>query len=250
GDRAAAIRWLPAEAAAWPEIADDPPALLIHAATCYGRPHETVAQLVEANVIFPLRVIAAIAPTAVLDLATPMPPDFNRYAESKADFARWAGRMAARLVQAPMQRLYGPGEDGAGVVPSMIRACLSGAATLDITSGTQRRDFIHVDDAARALALLARRMIDGAESPSVVEIGTGQTIAIKDLASLIARLCATGTRVAPGALPNRPGEPPLLVADPRYMLSLGWAPRISLERGLAAQIATYPPSSQATSRAP
>lgn len=243
GERAAMIRWLPAEAAAWPALENDPPALLIHTATCYGRPHETVAQLVEANLEFPLRVVgAALAAgtAAVLDIATPMPAGFSPYAESKADFARWAGRMAgdrARLVRALPQRLYGPGEDGAGVVPSMIQTCLSRSPTLDITSGTQRRDFLHIEDAAHALALVARRLIDGATVPATVEIGTGKPVAIKDLALLIARLCGTGTRVVPGALPDRPGEPAWLAADPAWLRSLGWAPRVTLEDGLAAQIA-------------
>ncbi len=93
--------------------------------------------------------------------------------------------------------LYGPRDNfdlkSSHVIPAMIRKCVvardAGQSEVVLWGdGTPTREFIYVEDAARGLVLGAERY----DSSDPVNIGSGQEIAIKDLARLIAD--ATGFR--------------------------------------------------------
>ena len=87
--------------------------------------------------------------------------------------------------------LYGPGDnfdlETAHVIPALIRKCVeakeSGRREIVLWGdGSPTREFLHVDDAAEGLLLAAERY-DGGEP---VNLGSGEEIAIRDLARLIA----------------------------------------------------------------
>ncbi|MGH7264345.1 MAG: NAD-dependent epimerase/dehydratase family protein, partial [Candidatus Rokuibacteriota bacterium] len=87
-------------------------------------------------------------------------------------FAASRGRTAAvaRLFQ-----VYGPGEPDARLVPGVIRSLLAGRPCR-LTAGTHRRDFIHVEDAASALAAVARASLDGP-----VNVGTSTAVPVAEV---------------------------------------------------------------------
>jgi UDP-glucose 4-epimerase len=94
-------------------------------------------------------------------------------------------------------------------------------------SGRERRDWVHVDDAAKLLVAAATR-----ETPDVINGGTGNGTCVADvLATLFAALGATTSPVFDGV--TRAGDPPDYVADPRRAAALGWRATTSLEAGLA-----------------
>jgi nucleoside-diphosphate-sugar epimerase len=123
--------------------------------------------------------------------------------------------------------LYGPGEGTARLVPSLARALVAGEPAR-CSSGTVIRDFMDVRDAGRALALLALSDVTGA-----VNIASGTGTGIADLARMLGRLAARPELVHIGALPDRPGEPPRIVADvTRLTDDVGFRPDHALEAGL------------------
>jgi nucleoside-diphosphate-sugar epimerase len=104
-----------------------------------------------------------------------------------------------------------------------------------MTDGAQRRDFLHVTDAGRALAALADSSLTGA-----VNIASGEGLVLADLARRIASLTGGVELLRMGALPQRENEPPCLVADvSRLRQELGWRPRIGLEDGLRDTVAWW-----------
>lgn len=120
--------------------------------------------------------------------------------------------------------LCGPREHPARLVPSVARALLAGEVA-ECSAGTQRRDFLHVDDVADALVTLLRSDVTGP-----VNIGRGEAVAVKDVIELVARACGRPDLVRLGARPTPPNEPPLLVPDvSRLRDEVGWRPGISLE---------------------
>ncbi|HST34325.1 MAG TPA: NAD(P)-dependent oxidoreductase [Solirubrobacteraceae bacterium] len=128
--------------------------------------------------------------------------------------------------------LYGPGEDERRLVPDVARKLLAGeqAPTSD---GTQERDFMHVDDVAAAFAALLDSAVEGP-----VNIASGEPVRIADVLALIARAAGRPELLRIGALPRRPGEPDLLVADvARLRDEVGFAPSVELERGIAETVA-------------
>lgn len=125
---------------------------------------------------------------------------------------------------------YGPHEPTVRLVPDLVRALLEGRVAR-CSSGGQVRDFIHVDDAAEAFVALLASDVRGA-----VNIGSGHGIAVKDVALTIAERLGRPDLLAIGALPDRPDEPPSLVADiGRLTNEVGVTPR-PIGEGLDAAI--------------
>ena len=123
--------------------------------------------------------------------------------------------------------LYGPGEAPERLVPSIVTSSLRGDRA-PITVGTRRRDFLHVFDAGAALAALADSALEGP-----VNIASGNGVALRDLATLIAERTGGTGLVGIGSPPDRKGDPESLVADVGRMRDeLGYTPQIPLGDGL------------------
>jgi GDP-L-fucose synthase len=89
--------------------------------------------------------------------------------------------------------LYGPGDsfepDRSHVIPALIKKCFdaihSKANHLEVWgTGSASREFLYVEDCARAIVLATQRY----DSPAPVNLGTGREITIRQLAGLIAEL--------------------------------------------------------------
>lgn len=128
---------------------------------------------------------------------------------------------------------YGPWEAPNRLVPAIVTALLRGEEART-TSGDQIRDFLHIDDVGRAVALLARTDIEGA-----VNVGSGIEVRVRDIVAAAAQACGRQDLLRIGALPQRPGDPPYVCADAGRLRGLGWSPRFSLEDGLAETVAWY-----------
>jgi nucleoside-diphosphate-sugar epimerase len=122
--------------------------------------------------------------------------------------------------------LYGPFEDPGRFVSSIALALLRGERAA-MTAGTQRRDFLHAADAGRAFAALADSEVQGP-----VNIASGESIALRDLAEAIAARI-DGAQLDVGARATAPGDPPALVTAARRLREeVGWRPSIGIEQGV------------------
>jgi nucleoside-diphosphate-sugar epimerase len=127
--------------------------------------------------------------------------------------------------------LYGPREAPGRLVAAVTRALLAGEAA-ETASGTPRRDFLHVDDVAGALSGILRSDLVGP-----VNVGSGVAVPLAEVVDRIAAVIGRPELLQRGALPDRPGEPPLLVADvDRLRDEVGFTPRVTLEQGIAATV--------------
>jgi nucleoside-diphosphate-sugar epimerase len=126
--------------------------------------------------------------------------------------------------------LYGPGEDPQRIIPFVARQLAAGERA-KVSAGTQVRDFLHVSDAATAFVVL---LSDSLAGP--VNIGSAVGVTIRSVVETLARMAGRPDLVDLGAVPLQPGEPPMIVADNRRLLSTGWRQKITLEAGLAEMI--------------
>ncbi len=164
----------------------------------------------------------------------------NVYAASKV--AAWAFcRMYYRAHGTPVVvarpfNIYGPGQTQRALIPSAIRAALSGQ-DFPTTPGRQRRDFIFVDDVVDGfLAIAAAPELEG-ES---LDLGTGQATAVSAVVERIFALCGGAGQPQIGALSYRPGVVWESVADADRTKQLaGWQARIGLEEGLEITVKTF-----------
>lgn len=128
---------------------------------------------------------------------------------------------------------YGPGDGEARFLPSLVRSLREGRP-FDTSPGTQRRDFIHIDDVGAGLAALARSAVTGP-----VNLGTGVGPSLREVAVEAARaMGADPALLRFGALPLRDGDPAVLVADvARLRNEVGFTPRIGWRDGVARFVA-------------
>jgi UDP-arabinose 4-epimerase len=91
--------------------------------------------------------------------------------------------------------------------------------------GTAVRDYIHVDDLARAHVLALEYLLDNGETIAV-NLGTGHGASVRQVIDTAQRV--TGLEIAAHDASRRTGDPPVLVADPKKASEvLGWAPQRS-----------------------
>ncbi|MDH4987804.1 GDP-L-fucose synthase [Aminobacter anthyllidis] len=139
------------------------------------------------------------------------------------------------FISAMPTNLYGPGDNfdltSSHVLPALIRkaheARLSGATELTIWgSGTPRREFLHVDDAADALVFLLKSY----SGDQHVNVGSGTDVTILELAQTVARVIGFEGRIALDT--SKPDGTPRKLMSGDKLARLGWQPRIELESGI------------------
>jgi UDP-glucose 4-epimerase len=131
--------------------------------------------------------------------------------------------------------VYGPRQDPfspyAGVVAAFLRAIREGRPLHIHGDGEQTRDFVFVEDVARALH---RSAIAPRANGEVVNVGTGRGISIRGLAELVSSI-GGGRGLTFG--PSRSGDVRHSVAEvSRAMKAIGFRARVPLEQGLRALI--------------
>jgi nucleoside-diphosphate-sugar epimerase len=127
--------------------------------------------------------------------------------------------------------LYGPREVPSRLVPSVIRSLLAGEPVAT-GAGEQVRDFLHVEDVAGAVVALLDSRVVGA-----VNIASGIGVSVGEVIEAIVSVIGRPELVRRGELPDRPGEPPLLVADvTRLREEVGFRPHRLLAGGLAETV--------------
>ena len=128
--------------------------------------------------------------------------------------------------------IYGPRQNPqgeAGVIAIFCHRLLSGQPMIINGDGGQTRDFVHVEDVARANVLALERE----EVTGPINIGTGVETSVTEIARMLA--AAAGSAAPPAHAPARPGEQRRSCLDPaRAGRVLGWRPGVSLRDGLAA----------------
>jgi len=133
--------------------------------------------------------------------------------------------------------VYGPRQDPhgeAGVVAIFCGRILDGRSLLVFGDGTQTRDYVHVGDVAEATFAAATAELPRARrvDDRAFNIGTGVGTSVLDLASTL--LTAAGATSPIEFAPKRPGEQQhSFLSIDKARDALDWAPRVSLERGLA-----------------
>lgn len=100
-------------------------------------------------------------------------------------------------------------------------------------TGMARREFLHVDDCAKAILFL----IEHRDSPEIINIGSGQDISIKELAQKIA--CKTGFKGKISWDTSKPDGMLRKCLDISKITRLGFKPEISLDEGINQMIAEY-----------
>ena len=139
--------------------------------------------------------------------------------------------------------LYGPRDNfdpaTSHVIPALIRKMVeareAGAEEVVLWgTGAASREFLYVDDCARAVLLAAERY----DGPDPVNLGTGEEITIRDLAALIAEIVGFEGRLTTD--PSKPdGQPRRCLDTSRAAELFGFRAGVSLRDGLRRTVDWY-----------
>lgn len=129
---------------------------------------------------------------------------------------------------------YGPGEPPGRLIPAVMNAVLDGKP-VETTHGRQVRDFVHVADVAEALRRLLR-----AEAAGPVNVGSGESVSLREVIETITAIAGGAELVRFGARQAPAHEPPALVASVARLQALtGWRPETGLRAGLESSLADW-----------
>ena len=140
--------------------------------------------------------------------------------------------------------VYGTGQraDGAyaAVIPKFIELAVGGLAPTIFGDGLQTRDFVHVDDVAQALLLLATEPWTD-EFEHVYNVCTQTEISLLDLLSSIHNILADVSPETPRPPPNhaeeRAGDIARSIGSMERLVNhSSWTPKIEFAQGLRQQI--------------
>lgn len=188
---------------------------------------------------------AVSADKPVTEKAEPAP--FNVYAESKMAGERlmeFGSKVGLRTAVVRLSNVYGDALDHHDrVAPAFARAAAEGG-TLHVEDGTRIFDFVHIDDAARGIALMVSKFTDlpRAEMLPLVHFVTGRSVTLKQLAEMSVSL-APWAKPQTEEKPGRTYDVKGFVGDPSFAAEyLGWKAEVKLEDGLRKLIEEWRPA--------
>lgn len=215
---------------------------VIHCATSYGRKGE-IEPVLDSNLILPLRILDAIQNTSTTFIN--IDSFFNKnvsqyytlphYSLSKKSLLIWLQYYALTrpVVNLRLEHLFGPGDGEDKFVSQAIsKIGLEKTERFKLTSGLQKRDFIHVEDVCDAIGLLIENLKSYKIGFHEYEIGTGQATSIREFVEMIKEISSSTTILEFGVIETPPGEIQESFANKEFQSKFGWKPKITLEQGI------------------
>jgi GDP-L-fucose synthase len=145
-------------------------------------------------------------------------------------------------ISAMPTNLYGPGDnfhpENSHVLPALMRriheAKEKNAAEVVIWgSGTPRREFLYVDDLAKASLFL----LENYDDPQTINVGVGQDLPIHELAALIAETVGYEGTLRQDL--TKPDGTPRKLLDVSRLHGLGWHATTGLQEGITSTYEWY-----------
>jgi CDP-glucose 4,6-dehydratase len=137
--------------------------------------------------------------------------------------------------------LYGGGDlNFSRLIPEAVSAAIDGRRPVIRSDGSPERDFLYVEDAARAYLAIARALDEGRGRGEAFNAGGGRPHSVRNVVELVCRV--SGADVEPDI---RGAGTPAGEIDRQYVDAAkiravcGWEPRVGLEEGLRLTVEWY-----------
>jgi len=203
------------------------------------------SNLLESGIAYGRFVYTATSEVYGFQTEVPFNEDFQPFPISPYAIGKYAGELYAQMKRhqnnSPIVIIrpfntFGPYQSERAVIPELIFKCLNGLP-VETTEGKQTREFNYVDNIVNGFISIAETE---PIPDKVINIGSNQEIAIRDLVEKIHFLCDSTSELRIGALKNRPTEVWRMSADNQRALELlDWKPLISFDEGLDKTISWY-----------
>jgi len=217
---------------------------VIHAATIYRKTNDSITNLINTNVLLPIRLFELASKYNVsvffntdsfFNNKTYNYSYLSEYTISKNQSLEWLKLLSinssCKLVNMKIFHMYGEGDSLTKFIPQIISKIRENTSFIELTKGNQTRDFIYIDDVVNAYKIILKN-IDKLKEFQEFDVGTGQSTSIKGMVNLIKKITSSGTDLQFGKLPYRKGEVMESTADIFTLKKMGWSPGFSIEEGI------------------
>jgi len=214
--------------------------VIINTATSSYNRGGDLNQIMDANVIFPLKLLEQVYNTGkcikFINAGAFIPDKYiDSYFLSKKIFSSCMKEYSKyiNIIDVQLQMLYGGSSSHTQFVSKIALDFLREKKYLSLTKGEQKRDLIYIDDAVSAFRAIVDNIDKFKDGYTEVDLGSGVSISIKHLVKKIKKITNNQvTCLEFGAIEYRSNEIMNSKANINLLKSLGWSPKINLDKGL------------------
>lgn len=218
--------------------------IVVHTATYYGNKNESVLPLINTNLLFTIDLYECAQHYGVqcfINTDTLLPFEVSSYALSKKHTREWLHFVSEKLrvINMKIEYMYGPTQRKDQFIPWLIEQMRENTPVIDLTEGTQKRDFVYIDDVVDAYMLIMQNC-SSFEMYEEFEVGYG---AAREVRQIVVRLYEKikqrsniSSKLNFGAIAYRNGESMHIEADVSKLNHLGWHPKVNIEEGLQRMV--------------
>ena len=229
----------------------------------YGvnRKDQNINEILDGNIIFLINLLRSISHTPKLfinigscaeygkiDFGIEAEEDYalrpqSIYASAKAS-SFYFGKNIAKENNIPFIHLrlfgiYGIGEHDKRLIPYVIKSLNANKEVL-LTSGTQVRDWLYIDDLTDALHLILNCDPSKISQENVYNICSGEGISVKDVINIIVEKLKVRSELLKWNAIKRVDEHNWIVGSSRkFTMLTGWNPKININNGIKQFINYY-----------
>jgi CDP-paratose synthetase len=223
------------------------PDAVLHAACSYDDADNNMMRVLTSNFHFGFEILQGLEKLSsrsrciFINAGTSLPEFTNFYAFTKRQFSRFGQFIVQRcpqrlqFIDLQLETFFGFESHPTRFTSKILHDCCGQKSNFELTSGRQKRDFIHVGDVVAAFEIALRKS-DYIGDYESIPVGSGEARSVRVFAETVKRLSGSPTELVFGALPDRPFEAMHCVADCAKLLGLGWKLSASFEDSVASVI--------------
>jgi CDP-paratose synthetase len=222
--------------------------IVIHSACDYGRNKKSISSLVDSNIVFGLKVLDAslkFNTSTFINTDTFLDKNLNFYSLSKRHFLEWLhiNSNNIHVINLKIEHMYGEKDDTQKLVPWVLSQLKENTEEINLTKGDQERDFIYIDDVVSAYIIIIKNL-SKLKNFNQFEVGTGNLVTVKRFIKKIKENFElingdTNTKLNFGTIPYRKDEKMTINLDNSMLISMGWMPKVDIDKGLKKVINDY-----------
>jgi nucleoside-diphosphate-sugar epimerase len=219
---------------------------IIHVATEYGR-SSLYSNVINSNVIFPIKLIELadknklklFINTDSFSCKFQNSSYLKEYISSKIFFKNYLKTLSGiKVANLQLEHVFGEQDSKGKFVTFLLESMLSNQVFINLTEGTQKRDFIYVSDVVDAYMTIINSK-NNLDQFNDYEVGNGKSISVKYFVKLIHKITKSKSKLLFGTIETRIDEIQDSKANNLNLIKLGWKPKINLELAITKMVTYY-----------
>lgn len=182
------------------------PDILIYTSCVYDNGINNYMDILKSNFIFPLELMNNIKLKTFIYIGTSMNKYTNQYSLSKNQFAEYGKYYSLHnninFINILLETFYGKDEPQNRFL-STITNKLKSNEEVNLTEGTQIRDFIYIEDVINGIDIIVKSNLKGYHD---IPLGSGEGISIRELVEYLKTILNSKSNLNFGAIPLRKNE--------------------------------------------